>query len=142
MKLSTKGRYGVRVLLDLAGNQEQSHVSLSSIAQRQSISARYLQQITEDLRRAGYIRSVKGAKGGYVLAQQPKEIIVGDVLRLMEGDISIVEPSVPKNKLERCILDQVFTPINERVANVVDKITIQNLLDEQQKFGFKDMFFI
>ncbi|HOF85139.1 MAG TPA: Rrf2 family transcriptional regulator, partial [Treponemataceae bacterium] len=80
MKISTRGRYGVRLLIDLAEHADQSHVPLAQIADRQKVSARYLEQVAVILKRAGYIRSIKGASGGYTLSRNPVDIMIGDVL--------------------------------------------------------------
>ena len=91
MKLSTKGRYGLRALIDLAQYSGQAPVSITSISARQDISERYLEQLMALLRKAGLIRSVRGAGGGYVLAKDMKEISVGDILRALEGNLEPVE---------------------------------------------------
>ena len=90
MKLSTKGRYGLRALIDLAVYCEEEAVSIQSIARRQHISDRYLEQLMGKLRRAGLVVSVRGAGGGYRLAKPSKEISVGEVLRALEGNLDAV----------------------------------------------------
>ena len=107
MKISTRGRYGVRLLIDLAEHASEAHVSLAGIADRQQISARYLEQVAVILRRAGYIRSVKGASGGYTLARDPGGVIIGDVLRVLEGDMLIVDELRPGEK-EKCKCTSVY----------------------------------
>jgi Rrf2 family protein len=131
MKISTRGRYGIRLLIDLAEHVDESHVSLASVAERQSISIRYLEQVAVILRRAGFIRSVKGASGGYSLAQVPQDIIIGDVLRELEGDMLVVDPPLPKTtetKLQRCIRLTVFERLNERIAGVIDRKTLASVV--------------
>lgn len=131
MKISTRGRYGVRLLIDLAEHSAEPHVTLASIAERQNISARYLEQVAVILRRAGYIRSVKGASGGYALAKGPADIVVGDVLRLLEGDILIVDPlraGETENPVQRCIRVNVYDRLNREIAAVVDRVTIASML--------------
>ena len=86
MKLSTKGRYGLRAMIDLASHEEEGAVSIASISERQNISESYLEQLVRPLRKAGFIESVRGAGGGYVLAKPADSISVGDVLRVLEGD--------------------------------------------------------
>jgi Rrf2 family protein len=127
MKISTRGRYGIRLLIDLAENIKEPHVSLASIAERQEISVRYLEQVVIILRRAGFIRSVKGASGGYALARLPQDIIIGDVLRVLEGDMLVVDPPRPgihETKPQRCIRLTIYDRINERIANVIDRKTL------------------
>ncbi len=91
MRLSTKSRYGTRLMLDLAQHHDQGAVQLSEIARRQNISQKYLEQIIKPLKRAGYIRGIRGAKGGYVLARSPKMIRVGEIVSLLEGGGTICE---------------------------------------------------
>lgn len=131
MKISTRGRYGVRLLIDLAEHMSEPHIALANIAERQKISARYLEQVAVILRRTGYIRSVKGASGGYTLAKRPAEIVIGDVLRVLEGDMRIVDdlrPGETENKLQRCIRTTVYNRLNERISNVVDRVTLATML--------------
>jgi len=131
MKISTRGRYGIRLMIDLAEHSDEPHVSLASVAERQSISARYLEQVAVILRRAGYIRSVKGASGGYALAKSPSEIVIGEVLRELEGDIVVVDPLLPgetESRLRRCIRNTVFNRLNDRIAALLDGITLSSML--------------
>jgi len=131
MKISTRGRYGLRLLIDLAFNTEESHVSLASVAERQRISARYLEQVAVILKRAGFIRSVKGASGGYTLAKVPADILIGDVLRALEGDMSVVEapnPSKPETKIQRCVRINVYDKLNQRILAVIDNQTLATLI--------------
>jgi Rrf2 family protein len=131
MKISMRGRYGIRLLIDLAEHIGESHVPLSMVAARQHISIRYLEQVAVILRRAGFIRSVKGAAGGYALAQAPEEIIIGNALRELEGDMLVVDPPLSKvaeNKLQRCIRLTIFDRLNERVASVIDRKTLASVV--------------
>jgi Rrf2 family protein len=131
MKISTRGRYGIRLLIDLAENIQETHVSLASVAERQEISVRYLEQVVIILRRAGFIRSVKGASGGYSLARPPQDIVIGDVLRVLEGDMLTVDPplpGVPESKIRRCIRVTVYDRLNERIANVIDRKTLASVV--------------
>ena len=91
MKLSTKGRYGLRAVVDLALHQEEEAVSLSSIAERQHISMSYLEQLIARLKKAGIVGSVRGAQGGYMLAKPAGEISVGEILRALEGSLNPVD---------------------------------------------------
>jgi Rrf2 family protein len=131
MKISTRGRYGIRLLIDLAEHISESHVSLASVARRQAISIRYLEQVAVILRRAGFIRSVKGASGGYSLARKPEDIIVGDALRELEGDMLVVDPPLPgarESKLQRCIRITVYDRLNKRIAAIIDSKTLASVL--------------
>jgi Rrf2 family protein len=131
MKISTRGRYGIRLLIDLAEHPDESHVALASVAERQAISIRYLEQVAVILRRSGFIRSVKGASGGYALAMPSQDIIIGDVLRVLEGDMLVVDPPLPKKtetKLQRCIRLTVFDRLNERISQVIDRKTLASVV--------------
>jgi Rrf2 family protein len=131
MKISTRGRYGIRLMIDLAEHSSEPHVALANIAERQNISARYLEQVAVILRRAGYIRSVKGASGGYSLAREPREIVIGDALRVLEGDLLVVDElraSETENRIQRCIRQMVYNRLNKRIAAVVDRITLASML--------------
>jgi Rrf2 family protein len=131
MKISTRGRYGIRLLIDLAEHPGESHVALANIAERQSISVRYLEQVVIILRRAGFIRSVKGASGGYALARSAQDISIGDVLRVLEGDMLVVDPplpGMPESKIQRCIRTTVFDRLNERISQVIDRKTLASVV--------------
>ncbi|MDR2393963.1 MAG: Rrf2 family transcriptional regulator [Treponema sp.] len=131
MKISTRGRYGIRLLIDLAEHTHESHVSLASVAERQRVSIRYLEQVAVILRRAGFIRSVKGASGGYTLARSPQDIFIGEVLRELEGDMLVVDPPLPQvkeTKIQRCIRLTVFDRLNERIAGVIDRKTLASVV--------------
>jgi Rrf2 family protein len=131
MKISTRGRYGIRLLIDLAEHSNERHIALSNVAERQKISIRYLEQVAVILRRAGFIRSVKGASGGYTLAMPAQNIIIGDTLRVLEGDMLIVDPPLPnkpESKLQRCIRLTVFDRINEHMAQVIDRKTLASII--------------
>ncbi|MDR2072989.1 MAG: Rrf2 family transcriptional regulator [Spirochaetaceae bacterium] len=130
MKISTRGRYGIRLLIDLAEHLDESHVSLASVAERQGISLRYLEQLAVILKRAGYIRSVKGASGGYVLTRPPEEILLGDVLRVLEGDMLVADPEGPgkdENKFQRCIRLLVLDKLNTKIARIIDNKTLASI---------------
>ncbi|MDR2516163.1 MAG: Rrf2 family transcriptional regulator [Spirochaetaceae bacterium] len=131
MKISTRGRYGIRLLIDLAEHRGESHVALEKTAERQRISVRYLEQVVIILKRAGFIRSVKGAFGGYALSRPPGEIRIGDVLRELEGDMLIVDPPLPgekESRLKRCIRTTVFDRLNERIAGIIDRQTLASIV--------------
>jgi Rrf2 family protein len=142
MKLSTRGRYGVRLLIDLAEHGKGNLVTLASVAARQKISMRYLEQVAVILRRAGLIRSIKGASGGYTLAMNPEDIIIGDALRELEGDMLIIDPPIEgdtESKLESTVRRVVFDAINKRIADVINKETLASLIgtvDNDESYMF------
>ena len=136
MKISTKGRYALRLMLDLAQHRdEQEYISIKKIAQRQDISEKYLEQIVAQLARAWFVTSVRGAQGGYRLVQEPKDYTVGMILRHIEGNLSSVkclEESPNKcRRCNNCVTIEVWKQINDAVNNVIDNITLQNLVDQQ-----------
>jgi Rrf2 family protein len=131
MKISSRGRYGIRLLVDLAEHTGESHIPLAAAAARKGISIRYLEQVAIILRRSGFIRSVKGASGGYVLARPAQDIILGDVLRVLEGDMLVVDPPLPhspENSFQRCVRTMVFDRMNEGIARVIDKKSLSEIV--------------
>lgn len=138
MKLSTKGRYGLRALIDLAVYCTEEAVSIQSIAKRQNISDRYLEQLMGKLRRAGLVVSVRGAGGGYRLARPASEISVGEVLRALEGNLDAV--TCPGNGEEQgceeadmCVTRYVWKRINDSITQAVDTIMIEQLVEESRR---------
>jgi Rrf2 family protein len=136
MKLSTKGRYGLRAILDLAVYSNGGHVPISLIAERQAMSVSYLEHLFSLLRKAGLIRSVKGAQGGYMLGRPAERMRVGDVLRALEGELTLVEEeldSAPEmDALSRSIREMVWEPMDVRINRLVDGITLEELAQEKR----------
>ena len=135
MKISTKGRYCLRALIDLAQYSEIEPVSISSIAARQDISERYLEQLMTLLKKAGIIKSIRGAGGGYVLAKDAGDISVGEVLRALEGSLEPVECAAFKEEdscaaSDICVTKYVWQRINESINRTVDEISIKQLVEE------------
>lgn len=132
MKISTKGRYALRVMLDLALNSDGRCIPLKEIAARQSISEKYLEQIFTALGRAGLLRSTRGAQGGYTLAFSPEEITAGMILRATEGDLAPVEcVSAAGGECPRsvnCVTAEVWEKIRAAVDDVVNHITLADLV--------------
>jgi len=148
MKLSTKGRYGLRAMVDLAVHSTVGVVSIKSIAERQQISENYLEQVFSSLRKAGLVKSIKGAQGGYVLASEPSKITVGDILTVMEGSLEVVETGESSqtgdNPIEDVIVTHVWEKINSCIREYADSITLQDLVDEYKRInsGQGYMFYI
>lgn len=137
MKITTKGRYGLRALIDLARYSEIEPVSISSIASRQGISERYLEQLMTMLKKAGLIKSIRGAGGGYVLAKEITEISVGDVLRALEGNLDSVECTAFSQDdtcaaSGGCVTKYVWQRINESINRTVDEISLEQLVRESK----------
>lgn len=143
MKISTKGRYGLRAMLDLAVNSNGGHVSLYNIAERQNISVNYLEQVFSALRKSGLVISIKGAQGGYKLAANPMNIKVGDILKSLEGCLSVVSAdSENETDMQQCIIKCVWNKINKSIDDVVNSITLQDLIDEYKGMNEYPMFYI
>lgn len=137
MRISTKGRYGLRAVIDLALYSEIEPVSISSIALRQDISEGYLEQIMTLLKKAGLIKSIRGAGGGYVLAKEIDEISVGDILRALEGNLEPVECSAYRQEdgcqaADKCVTKYVWLRINESINRTVDEISLRQLVEESR----------
>lgn len=139
MKLSTKGRYGLRAVLDLALNCDQEAVALSSIAERQSISISYLEQLIAKLKKAGIVNSIRGAQGGYILAKATEDISVGDILRALEGDLNPVDCSeitggeATCSSSDLCVTKYVWKRISDSINETVDEIKLSELVNESRE---------
>lgn len=135
MKISTKGRYALRLMLDLALNNTGEYISIKSIAARQDISEKYLEQIISLLNRAGFVKSVRGAQGGYKLAWEASEYTVGMILRLTEGSLVPVDCLEDEtnicNRSSSCVTRDVWKELYDAILGVVDHITVQDLVDKQ-----------
>ena len=135
MKISTKGRYALRIMIDLAMNPGESPVRVKDIASRQNISEKYLEQIIAMFNKAGYVKSIRGAQGGYLLTKEPKEYTVGMILRLAEGSIAPVScvdsEAEGCDKKGACVSAMLWQKMNDAVNEVVDNTTLQDLIDWQ-----------
>lgn len=138
MKLSTKGRYGLRAMIDLAINARDNQISIKNISERQNISENYLEQIIAVLKKSGFVKSCRGAQGGYSLNLNPEEISVGDILRALEGDLNPVDcitvnEDIQCTESELCVTKFVWKKISDSINNVVDNITLEDLVHEQER---------
>ncbi|MCF8018862.1 transcriptional regulator of cysteine biosynthesis [Petrocella atlantisensis] len=136
MKLSTKGRYGLRAMIDLAIHSKENQVSIKSISERQEISENYLERIIALLKKAGYVKSTRGAQGGYMLTKKPDQISVGNILRALEGDLNPVDCSLINDdkvcsESSLCVTKFVWKRISDSINDVVDNISLQDLVNEQ-----------
>ena len=136
MKISTKGRYALRLMLDLAMNEAGEPIRLKDVAERQDISDKYLEQIISVLNKAGYVKSTRGAQGGYVLKKAPEEYTVGMILRLTEGSLAPVAcVEDEENTCERCAscaTMKLWRKVNDAVNDVVDTVTLKDLVEWQK----------
>lgn len=137
MKISTKGRYAVRVMLDLALNNTGECNKVKDIAARQGISGKYLEQIISVLNKAGYVTSVRGAQGGYRIARAPEEYTVGQILRLTEGSmapVACLEEGAPEcERCDTCETLEVWKDLYRAVNQVIDSVTIADLAEKRRK---------
>ena len=133
MKFSTRGRYGVQIMVDLAQHATEGPISLKSIADRQKLSEHYLEQLVPELRKAGMVKSIRGAQGGYILAKKPEDIYIGDVIRILEGPIAPVDCTNESDgdcceKTNFCVTREVWVKVRDSINDVVDSISLADLL--------------
>lgn len=129
MKISTKGRYGLTIMMELANNYGEGPTSLKSIAQLHNLSEHYLEQLVSPLRNAGLVKSIRGAYGGYILPKSPKEITAGDVIRVLEGPISPVEFEEEEDPAKR----HLWLRIRDSISQVLDTTTLEDLINYQEE---------
>jgi len=133
MKLSTRTRYAVRAIIELAQNDSKKPLQLKIIAQRQDISVKYLEQLMAVLRSAGFVRSVRGSKGGYVLAKAPNEIKLNEVMHRLEGTVATVECVEDEDYCSRsadCAARYLWMQVEQAIDKVLQAITLQDLVDK------------
>lgn len=142
MKISTRGRYALRLMLDLAVNDNGQYIKIKEIAARQSLSEKYLEQIIMLLNRAGYVKGVRGAQGGYRLSRQPEQYTAGMILRLTEGDLAPVAClTKEEDRCERaghCATFELYRRLDEAISSVVDQVTLRDLADMQNILDKRD----
>lgn len=136
MKISTRGRYALRFMLDLAQHEGDSgYVSLQDVAERQGVSKKYLEQIVPTLNKAGMLKANRGYQGGYRLTKMPAEYTVGDILRVTEGNLACVACVLPGAdecpRLADCLTRNVWKGLYETVTNYLDSMTLQDILDQK-----------
>ncbi|MBQ8447662.1 MAG: Rrf2 family transcriptional regulator [Clostridia bacterium] len=136
MKISTKGRYALRMLLDLAVNAQEGYIALRDVAERQNISKKYLEQIVPSLHKAEILVTTRGFQGGYKLAREPKDITVGEVLRLTEGNLApVVCLETEKNSCKRageCVTLHIWEGLQQVISDYLDGITLQDMIEKCQ----------
>lgn len=147
MKISTKGRYGLRALVDLASHTKEEAMSLSSVAGRQKISVNYLEQVFATLRKAGIVKSVKGPQGGYMLAKRAEELQVNEILTALEGRFSIIDEASSEEQLDNVQLvinELVWNKINQQVNDYLEQTTLADLVGEYNAINSEEenMYYI
>ena len=139
MQISTKGRYALRLMLDLAVHNTGELVKIKDISARENISEKYLEQIISSLKKAGYVKSLRGAQGGYMLAREPETYTVGTILRLTEDSMKPVacledEPN-QCSRAGECVTLRLWKMLDEAIEGVLDKVTLQDLKDWYEEMG-------
>lgn len=138
MKISTKGRYALRILLDLAQHKNEGFIPLKTIAERQGISKKYLDQIMLILNRSDFLLAARGAQGGYKLTKSPDAYTVGDILRATEGSISplaCLDTDASCERCDSCLSRHVWKGLDDAISQYLDHLTLQDILD---KYGSED----
>lgn len=133
MKLSTKGRYGVKAMFELALNYQGNTVSIKEISEKINVSEYYLEQLFSSLRKAGLIKSIRGAQGGYMLSKTPTEISVADIINVLEGPIEISECIEDEGGCSRtgyCATRLLWIKISDSVNQVINGISLQDMLND------------
>ena len=141
MILSTKGRYGLKIMYELALNYGEGPMPLKEVAQRQQLSETYLEQLIAHLKKAGLVRSIRGAQGGYELIRKPEEISVGEIIRTLEGPLApsecVMDDEPECTKAENCVTRLIWEKIMEGINNVVDSITLNDMVNDYYKLKRK-----
>ena len=140
MKISTKGRYALRLMIDLAQHDAAGYIPLRDISRRQEISAKYLEQIVVQLSRAGLVTATRGAQGGYQLARHPAQYTVGEILRITEGSLAPVacleHDPVECPRAEDCITLDFWRGLYDAVNRYVDSVTLEDLVSRGKTLNF------
>ncbi len=132
MKLSTRSRYGTRMMLDLAQHYDQGPVQMGEISKRENISVKYLEQLIIPLKKANFIKSVRGPKGGHMLAKSPEEITVGDIVRILEGGISLsncIENPEVCDRTTRCLTRGVWEEATKAMYDKLNSATLSKMIN-------------
>ncbi|MGE0785777.1 MAG: Rrf2 family transcriptional regulator [Sandaracinaceae bacterium] len=139
MKLSNKGRYGVKAMFDIAFHNRGRATQIKDIAERQSIPARFLEQIFQDLKRAGLVTSKRGPRGGYQLAQEPAQIRIGDIVRALEGPVVLTSAKEQSkgDPTSRAVTEEAFADLAEQIEACFDGRTIEDLCERGEALGFR-----
>lgn len=135
MRISTKGRYGVRFMMDLANHGEQGNVTLREVSRRHSISEKYLWQVANALKKAGLIRAVAGPGGGFALARAPADVTLGDILDVLEGGNSLVpcaDESAACPRSNACAAREVWRDVAQKLTDVFASVTLADMVEKQR----------
>lgn len=133
MRVSTKGRYGLRAMVDLAEHEKGKAIPIRKISERQDISEQYLEQLFATLRKAKLVKSVRGAHGGYMLNHEPEEITVADIITTLEGPIAPVDCVVEEdfcNYVDKCVIHGLWEELAEAINSVIDNMSLADLKEK------------
>jgi Rrf2 family protein len=138
MQISTKGRYALRAMIDLGLHMDQGPVLRKDIAERQEISFHYIGQLFVTLRKAGFVESIKGPGGGYILAKRADKISAGDIIRTVEGPIALAhcvapQEEIPCHRVNSCVTHLLWKRLSDKVAEVLDSVTLKDLCDQARE---------
>lgn len=136
MKISTKGRYALRLMIDVAINGNDEYVALKDISARQEVSVKYLEQIVSILGNAGFLKSIRGSRGGYKLSKEPKDYTIGDIIRVTEGSLSPIacldDETNHCPRAGHCATLEFWQGLNKVVNDYADSITLQDIVEKQR----------
>jgi Rrf2 family protein len=141
MGISTKSTYGIRAMFELALHYSRKPISVAYISERENISVPYLEQLLSKLRRKGLVKSVRGPKGGYILAKKPKDITVGDIVRTLDGDITPVhcvsgrQSNNSCKMIDKCVTKAVWKKLKDAIDNLLDGVTLKDLCGDAKRMG-------
>ena len=137
MRISTKGRYALRMMVDLAVHDSGNYISLRDVAERQEVSMKYMEQIVSLLTRGGFLYSVRGPQGGYRLARRPEEYTAGDILRVTEGSLApvscIIEPGIKCPREDTCSTLDFWEGLHQSISRYVDSVSLADLVAVGQR---------
>ncbi|MBA4371812.1 MAG: Rrf2 family transcriptional regulator [Thermodesulfovibrio sp.] len=140
MRLSTKGQYGVRAMFEIARSCNHGPVTIREISERQDVSVAYLEQILNQLRKSGIIKSVRGPGGGYVLSRDPGKVSIGEILRELEGPVAITSCLDPKEgcmRVEGCVTHLLWKSLGENIEAFLNSMTLKDLLEGNEFISLK-----
>lgn len=142
MKLSTRGRYGLKAMFQLALHYGDGPIPLNQIAEKQGLSENYLEQLFSTLKKEGLLNSVRGAQGGYMLSRKPEEITVGNILRALEGNMApadcVMDDNSDCSRDDSCVTRLVWIKIKDSIDEVIDSITLQDMVEDEDKLNRKE----
>ncbi|WP_330586741.1 RrF2 family transcriptional regulator [Aminipila terrae] len=142
MRVSTKGRYALRLMIDLAEHDTGEYISLKDISQRQNISTKYLEQIVSQLCKAGYLNSVRGPQGGYKLAKVPKDYTIGDILRITEGKFApttcLMDEENQCEMYEECATISFWEGLYAVINQYIDSFTLEDIVEQHREKSLWD----